>query len=94
MGRKRNTHPVVKTTIQVSQDAYNFLNSYRHVHEPFYLAVNRLIGYYKQKDVAEVVEQYEQAKKTIAKLYEKIHEQELELSSMKKMKQTVLEFAK
>ncbi len=93
MGRHRVSNPVVKRTIQVSEASYNFLYKYRsNDAEPFYRAVDRLIGYYRQKDVAQVVEQFEQCKRNMAKLYERIHELEAEKKALEKRQRKISEY--
>lgn len=93
MGRHRVSNPVVKRTIQVSDTSYNFLHRYRsNAAEPFYRAVDRLIGYYKQKDIAQVVEQFEQCKRNMAKLYDRIHELEAENKALEKKQRKISEY--
>jgi hypothetical protein len=56
------------------------LLKYKNGTEPIYKAVDRMAGYYNQ-DKAQIIADFEQAKKTIAALYDRIHQLEKELEA-------------
>lgn len=85
MVRKRIENPVRKCTVSISQDSWEFINKYKHGSEARYLAVNRLIGEYKLKDISKVVEERDQARRTIQALYDRIHALEEELKKVKNL---------
>jgi len=70
MGRNPILNPTIKRHIQVNEYDWKFMKKFRNGNEPMYEAHSRLIHYFEQEK-SEIIEQFEQAKRTIAIYLEK-----------------------